>query len=107
MNLPSVHKKVAVTPWWKMVFFAPSFHHKITVACMATVGAERRLLTNVSGVDKVVDGALDRAAGQRQIFRNAVDAGPGFVFLVLSVVKVNIDQLRPVRKLVVIIEVTV
>ena len=70
----------------------------IPIGSRTTVLAVVRFFSDEAGLLQILDCALDRGAGERELPGNRVQARPGDVVLVLPVVEIQIDQLGAVRQ---------
>ena len=69
----------------------------IPIGSRTTVLAVVRFFSDEAGLLEIMDGPFDCGPGEGQFPGYGVQPRPGNVVLVLPVVKVEIDQLRPVR----------
>ena len=109
MNRGWVQHQGIEIPWREQVFqksAAGSWRSRgilrlqkiIPIGSRTTVLAVVRFLSDEVGLLEILDGTLDRGAGEGQLSGYGVQSWPGDVVLVFSVVEIEIDQLRPVRQ---------
>lgn len=76
----------------------PLGYQIVPVGSRTTVLAVVRFFSDETGLLQILDCALDRGAGEREFPGNGVQARPGDIVLVLTVVEIQIDQLGAVRQ---------
>ena len=93
MNPSSVQQTGIVTPWRQCLFF---LSHCVEVGGAAAVGAAAWQALQIAMLLQFTQSPLDRTAGQVQVCRNGLDAGPTLPLGIAPIPQVHIDRPRPV-----------
>lgn len=78
-----------------MVFSLPEF---VKQAALSAVFPPPLFLFQMAGLDQIVDGAFDGAAGEVQFAGDGADGGPALAVLVGAILEVHINRLGAVRE---------
>lgn len=78
-----------------MVFSLPEF---VKQAALAAVVPPPLFLFQMAGLDQVVDGTFDSAAGEVQLTGDGADSGPALAVLVGAILEVHVHRLGAVRE---------
>lgn len=76
----------------------------IAVARKGTVAAVGMLLANKPCFDEVLDGSPGGFLGDAEILGNPLDAGPSLAHHITAVIQIDVDELRPMGKLVISVQ---
>ncbi len=76
----------------------------VAVACKGTVSAVGMLLADETCLDEVLDGSPSGFLRDTEILGNPLYAGPSLSHDIFSVIQINVDELRPMGKLVISVQ---
>lgn len=94
MNWYSVHRQGAICPWRWICLSEP-----VQIRCQTPILPPAMLLGNQPRPAQVVQGPLDRGAGQTHFSGNRPDSWPALAFAVGVILQVHIDRSGPVAQL--------